>query len=691
MNKKRGPDELDNLLERTATNARHEERTSTHSGQKRHRKNKSSISVLRNEGEDEDCTLVEFATLVLPSDAEDVGIQSGDGTQIHLEGSALAGANIDTTPTAAHIEGVVDLDDLSMLIPGVTGKELVGLLNQEVQDTDTATTAEEDIREETADEEMPLVSRPRGESIALSADPFVETLAQTMIPSSPDSQGHPVTKLETTNHEAHEAFLLSIPATQQSSTITSPEDHDRMILALPEIETNKDEVEEEEDFPALVKRYSTLPTDIQHVELHATSAMPTVDEASKKKPCEEEIHLDLVIERKVPLIGYVILITGLFALASVGAALDLQQGGVSPNMKCLWRLSATTLALFPLAAKSIRKEEFAKLSRQEICFLFPICAFCYCFMTTAFVVALEMTSLANAFILSNLTSLVIIFSKLALGLPVLFLEGLGATIGLAGALVCAGAPPDVATIYDDMEPTRRLGFSLFGGDSGGFELSRESWGNLIAFLASVGTAMYLVIAKNLRTKIDLFVFMFFLFLFGSVYLLIYMWVMGEHFTFNLHPVYGIFGWMNPVPDRLPLELYMAFVCNLIGTTGYVAVMKYFDPVVVSMVMLTEPVIAALLSVVAGVDRLPGMQVWIGDIIVTIGSSMVIYSGSQKVESIDATKAFITPKMERPAVVRSPFISKGGRPPKRHNLEDEDNDPANKPIVIWERGSNECHF
>eukprot|EP00957_Ditylum_brightwellii_P077206 5866821-Ditylum_brightwellii.AAC.1 len=52
----------------------------------------------------------------------------------------------------------------------------------------------------------------------------------------------------------------------------------------------------------------------------------------------------------------------------------------------------------------------------------------------------------------------------------------------------------------------------------------------------------------------------------------------------------------------------------------------------------EPVIAVFIGVWAGVSSLPGMHVWIGDAIVTLGSGLVIYSGSSKTELIDATKA-----------------------------------------------------
>ena len=67
-------------------------------------------------------------------------------------------------------------------------------------------------------------------------------------------------------------------------------------------------------------------------------------------------------------------------------------------------------------------------------------------------------------------------------------------------------------------------------------------------------------------------------------------------------------------------------------------MKYFDPVVVSMVMLMEPVIALFQGIAVGVATLPGMTTWIGNAVVVSGSVMVIWSGSKKTETVDATDA-----------------------------------------------------
>ena len=55
-------------------------------------------------------------------------------------------------------------------------------------------------------------------------------------------------------------------------------------------------------------------------------------------------------------------------------------------------------------------------------------------------------------------------------------------------------------------------------------------------------------------------------------------------------------------------------------------------------MLMEPVVGVFMGFWVGVASLPTAQTWIGSAIVTSGSRLVVYSGSTKTESIDATKA-----------------------------------------------------
>ena len=198
-------------------------------------------------------------------------------------------------------------------------------------------------------------------------------------------------------------------------------------------------------------------------------------------------------------------------------------------------------------------------------------------------------------------------------------------IGFIGALICASAS---SSADSDDENTVNNGH-------------REMMGNILAFLASVATAQYLTVAKTLRPKVDLFVFMFLIFTLSSVSILVYMTYIGQEYELSFHPVIGLFGWMNPQMDRLPLELFMTIICNGVGTTGYIAIMKYFDPVVVSMVMLMEPIIASFIGAAVGVSTLPGWVTWAGDAVVAVGSFLVISSGAKKTESIDATGALHT--------------------------------------------------
>jgi drug/metabolite transporter (DMT)-like permease len=340
-----------------------------------------------------------------------------------------------------------------------------------------------------------------------------------------------------------------------------------------------------------------LPSDIENVHLEATEHIPTKTDPSK-------VHIDVVINRRVPVIGYVILFSGLFALASVGAALDLQQGGVTATMKTQWRQLATSLVLLPFVIKSLYFDGRPNLTLSQWSLL-PAASSAYAYMTLAFVVSLEMTTMANAFVLSNMTSLVIIFGRFVLGMPVMPLEGSGAVTGFVGAAICA----------QDAARTMAAGGEVTSSTlpTNGTPHHLAMWGNVVALSSSFGTAIYLLIAKKLRPKMDLFVFMFIIMACGSMFLLVFMIASGEEVTFDMHPIHGLFGWMTLEADRLPLEMYLAIVCNCLGTTGYVAVMKYFDPLVPATVMLLEPAIGALLGVAAGTAKLPGLQTWLGDL------------------------------------------------------------------------------
>jgi len=546
--------------------------------------------------------------------------------------------------------------------------------------------------EEHMDEEKPLLKPNRSEDsnacVVVSADPFVQTLAHVYehlddesivrrgsVDRSSElsgsfrlsqSRGDNIYQTEDFHGMAvsSEAFLLSVPTARNGDAKGTNGSHynsgdggndkssdNVFVLALPEMSlpfaddgmshanttfrsslassaTAMMSAAADEVFPFFEHTFAPLPSDVRNIELRVSTATAyfgdgrtsglhskDLDDMSEM----QAVHLDVVVDRSVPMIGYVLLVSGLFALSSSGVVFDLQEGP-SAEMKTLWRFILTTVVFFFLAAKSFKREEFARFSLVDACVWMPLAGINYAFMCTAFVVALELTTLVNAFILANLASLIIIGCKFVMGHQVLLFEGIGALVGFAGALICTSAPAD----SDDS-----------GAPSDGH---LAMLGNIIAFLASVSTAMYLTLAKKLRPKVDIFLFMFILFTISSTSLFVYMKFAGQPVEMSFHPNVGLFGWMNPELDRLPLELYSAIVCNVVGTAGYIAIMKYFDPVVVSMVMLMEPIVASFMGAAVGVSSLPGWITWAGDAVVVLGSAMVISSGAKKTESIDATDA-----------------------------------------------------
>ena len=336
--------------------------------------------------------------------------------------------------TNPHIEGVVDLEMVSHLVTGVTESEFVHLLQPDLAHTEHGKHVEPSQK----DEESQLLGKSTNEDtscIVVPSDPFLNVTAEfheevsveyarlSSINETKVASNHSPYPMGAENANVNistqrEAYLLSIPTTEggdidcnaisiDGDTSMKAEDS-VFLLAVPEmtttsgsmrtsaithntLHTSADDIQNRIEHP-----FTPLPTDVQHIELRVSTAI-TTDGSALHHPEEAIHHLDLIVDRKVPLIGYIILVGGLFALSSIGVAFDLQKGGVTPEMKAFWRFTATSIMFLLLSAKSLNRDEFLKFTRLELWILVPFAGVSYGFMCTAFVVALEMTSLVNAF------------------------------------------------------------------------------------------------------------------------------------------------------------------------------------------------------------------------------------------------------------------------------------------------------
>lgn len=244
-----------------------------------------------------------------------------------------------------------------------------------------------------------------------------------------------------------------------------------------------------------------------------------------------------------------------------------------------------------------------------------VCGFAYSVFGTAFIISLDLTPLGDAYLFGNTQSLILVFGKALFGVPILLMEGVGAAIGLIGGVICT-----------------------FDRDAMSGMTSNPVAGDMIAFFGSICGVGYLTLAKKLRRKMDLFIFTTLLMGIASVCLLIYIFLAIPSATFDRDPFTGAFGWLDLRPTRFPLELYLVYICSFIGTMGFIAVMKYFDLIVVAVVMLLEPIVASVLGVLLGVSPLPGFYTYLGGAAILLGTFLVVLSENHRTESLDVTLA-----------------------------------------------------
>lgn len=439
---------------------------------------------------------------------------------------------------------------------------------------------------------------------------FLEQVEDSFVVSIPleavaEAHGGAVTPLTAERN----AYLIELPPPmtpgrrRASSNLPGATDnganHQQFVLAVPDSDTLYKR-------PNLLRRLSSLPTSVKDV---AVETLEMKDGA---------LELQLLVKHQVPVVGYVLLLASLLTISSMGAALDLQRG-VDPFLKLFWRSSASFLLFLPLSVWSVQDQGLPpSLFSTRNMFWFLTCCLSNALFLMTFLWALSRTSIDHAYIFNNCHSLLMVLARLALGKYVSQFEGIGTGIGIIGGAITTLDHSSVST----STASDVVGVSLAG--------------DLVALLGAVGGALYLVSAKKLRAEVDVTVLMCGIF-FVSVLLHFPVFsLLGTDFEFSRDPTIGLFGWLDE--SRFLSETYVVIVCTLVGTLGYVAVMKYFDPIVVSVVMLVEPTIANLMGVAAGVDALPGVLTVIGSLLVVAGTLLVIVSNSSHVDTIDATPA-----------------------------------------------------
>lgn len=381
-----------------------------------------------------------------------------------------------------------------------------------------------------------------------------------------------------------------------------------------------------------LRRFSNLPSDVQEIKMEAVVLQQPTHQSllhNGLKSSSNAVSVNVVVKKQVPLVGYVILIIALCAISSQGAVQDLLVG-VPPLLKVFWRMTGASLAFAPLALASLWQNNWVLpvlTTRKKA--LFALCGVSYAIYNATFIVALSLTSVGHTYIFTNCHSLLMVLLKLVLGQPLGVLELVGAGVGFSGGII---------TTMDHHSATATP------SHIGGHEAS--TLGDMIAFAGAFAGVAYLMSAKRVRPTMDVFVFMWTLVTAVAVLVLVVL-VLSDHETLggshesflSTDATHGLFGWVHHVG----IEVYVVLVGSFAGTMGFVTSLKYFDPLVVSVTMLTEPVVATAIGICIGVDELPGPLTFLGGCAVLTGCALVMLASHKTSARVDVSDALVVPK------------------------------------------------
>lgn len=310
---------------------------------------------------------------------------------------------------------------------------------------------------------------------------------------------------------------------------------------------------------------------------------------------------------RVPILQYLVLLSAVAAISSNSTALHMLDG-VPPPLKLFWRMTSSYIVLSPLALHYLVKDGAPQLSLGGwMTFISAI--LCFSAQNCLFYSSLQLTTIGNAVIYANSQALLLIIGKAFVGEPIHVFEGCGVLVAFSGAILCS----------KDSESSSEAA-----------DRSDAVFGDLMALGSAVCGVAYLTFAKAVRSEMSVTVFITYVMFFGSLAVLSFIAAVSEQgLEWNADPYNGVFGGFNLFHGRIFVLLYLAVICNCIGTMGFVRSMEYFDNVVIAVATLMEPLLASLIAFVFHAGLLPGPLGWIGNVLVVLGTLAVVYPSMGK--------------------------------------------------------------
>ena len=308
-------------------------------------------------------------------------------------------------------------------------------------------------------------------------------------------------------------------------------------------------------------------------------------------------------QKETPAAAWLILSIAVIAVSSAGIVLQ-EMSNVKPLLRASWRMQGTAMVLLPGFLWQLKRLETPSLSMNDWMLIMASSVFLAVHFGS-WVWSLDNTSLVHSLLFVNMHPLIVVALMPMMGEVVRRGHLEGVIVGIAGAMV---ALMDL-------------------GDGGEVTLM----GDFAAFLGAVTIVGYILVGRELRSNRDMpiFVYAFPVTMGAGIWLSIGTLLFEGSTTTTLQPESSILGWTDPI--WIVWVGYLSIGPGLCGHTGFNTVLRWIPPIIVSITMLMEPVIGALIGYLWTGDALIGLPTVVGGLMMMAGAMHVTLQGKSESE------------------------------------------------------------
>jgi len=296
----------------------------------------------------------------------------------------------------------------------------------------------------------------------------------------------------------------------------------------------------------------------------------------------------------------------LIPLALTAAVLGISISGplvrlshAEPLAIAVWRMGLTLAVVGAIAVATGTWKQYRGLSRPDLLAAFGAGAFLAMHLWS-WIVSIGMTSVAASVVLVNVHPIVVALgSAIWLGEKPTRTQIIGIAIALGGAVLLA-----FGDVHGGAASAASIGAGIAVHHPGGGARALE--GDALAVFGAITVALYLLLGRRLRQKLDVWPYV--TLVYGVCFSLLLVVALVQGVTIAPQP-----------PRELVLFAAMAIGPTILGHTAYNWALRHVRAYIVSVTVLGEPVGATLLAaLIPSIAEVPGALTLTGGAIVLAG-------------------------------------------------------------------------